>query len=198
MDERLAEAFRGDAFFGEQVFGWPVPILSVTWHFDQSEARVITDGLQIPIGRSNIVGVSSAVIPLRLKWPDAAFGTLFWAVVAGMVPFFRLTRRWNRYRRGLCPMCGYPRGSAGRCSECGCDVSARPTNQLPTSSALCNAIAKVKIHEAIEASPANHAARRFVVGARQVTAEARHGKQVVRDGSSLWSRRVLFRNLATE
>ena len=57
--------------------------------------------------------------------------------------------------------------------------SKRPTNQSITHRSLRNAIAEVNIHEAIEASPENHGARRLVALARHVSTEPGDDEQVM-------------------
>lgn len=59
-------------------------------------------------------------IPLRPIWRGTivnsmVFATVFW----GALFAWRDARRLIRQRRGLCAFCGYPRGAAERCTECG-------------------------------------------------------------------------------
>ena len=56
----------------------------------------------------------------RLLWPGFAVNTIFyavafWLVICGLF----VLRRFIRARRGLCPVCAYPRGESTVCSECG-------------------------------------------------------------------------------
>jgi hypothetical protein len=59
-------------------------------------------------------------LPLQPKWTgllvnSLLFGLMLQVVVIGPKMF----KRVHRGRRNRCPSCGYPRGSSGRCSECG-------------------------------------------------------------------------------
>lgn len=56
---------------------------------------------------------------------SAAYGLWTWMLACGFGTFRRLLRR----RRGLCPSCGYPAGTAPRCTECG--QSVRPRSAVP-------------------------------------------------------------------
>jgi hypothetical protein len=52
---------------------------------------------------------------------SALFGSLLWAGAAAP----GAVRRAMRRRRGCCAECGYPRGAADRCTECGAPVASR-------------------------------------------------------------------------
>ena len=52
-----------------------------------------------------------ATIPLR--------NTTFSQRKRGPFEIRRLTRRFSRIERGLCPKCGYPMGESAVCTECG-------------------------------------------------------------------------------
>jgi hypothetical protein len=64
------------------------------------------------------------VLPLRPLWPGFLLNTLFYAAILGLFFFIPgRVRRTLRLRRGLCPVCAYPRGANDACTECGAPQS---------------------------------------------------------------------------
>lgn len=59
-------------------------------------------------------------LPVGVIWPGFAANVGLWSPVAAIAVFvWPALRRLRRVRRGLCAECGYPRGAAGPCPECG-------------------------------------------------------------------------------
>ncbi len=65
-------------------------------------------------------------LPLRIEWPGAILGSLFWASAIGFAAMLaRYTRRYRRLIHAKCPACGYPLGATATCSECGERLAVR-------------------------------------------------------------------------
>jgi hypothetical protein len=59
-------------------------------------------------------------LPFAIIWPGFVVNTLFYAAILWLLicgPF--VLRRFVRVKRGLCPVCAYPRGDSAVCTECG-------------------------------------------------------------------------------
>jgi hypothetical protein len=111
-----------------ETFGWPWRAFQVVTMEDELDL-VRTDALRSLYQRGVELRARTnqydrpPVLPLRPVWAgligDAAvYGAAWWSVLA--VPGLR--RRW-RARHGRCGACGYPRGAAAVCTECGTAVT---------------------------------------------------------------------------
>lgn len=115
-----------------ETFGWPWRAFQVvTMETSQDNAR--TDALKSVYQRGIELRARKdqhdrpPVLPPRPVWAglaaDAAvYGGAWW----GLLTLPGARRRW-RVKQGLCGSCGYPRGPAEVCSECG----ARPARRAP-------------------------------------------------------------------
>ena len=116
----------GDGRYRIVVSQYGLPLRSMEYHI-----LVTTPGHQTAIpGTWTIVAAwqttTAGTLPLRPIWPGFAVNTLFYAAVLWLLSGgpFRL-RRHLRFRRGLCPACGYPMGESAVCSECGKALPSR-------------------------------------------------------------------------
>jgi hypothetical protein len=118
------------------VYGWPMGSAAVVYSrdvamFQPSSRSAYRLEIRLPLGgwRSSLAsrGLGSMVpraLPL-FPWPGILIDGLLYGLITWlMVVAFRASRGRARLRRGLCPNCGYPRGSTGSvpfeaCSECG-------------------------------------------------------------------------------
>ena len=92
-------------------YGWPQLALWMA-----SEGSVSTAPAGVRVLR---VGTDHR-LPATLVVRGFAVNSLFYAVVLWLlIPGPFALRRVIRWRRGLCPKCGYPMGEAGTCTECG-------------------------------------------------------------------------------
>jgi hypothetical protein len=91
------------------------------------DARGSREGVEIqpPADLANVFDASGRTLPLLPLGLGFAADTLFYAAGAWLLCRIPLgVRRFNRARRGLCPACGYPRGEAAICSECGASLGS--------------------------------------------------------------------------
>ncbi len=106
-------------------WGWPLRGL-------ESELRCVLSGVadcEVLASTSDPFAKSSSwAVPTRPIWLGFAVNTLLYATVLWLLicgPF--VLRRFIRVKRGRCPACGYPRGEAAVCTECGTDLPKRAT-----------------------------------------------------------------------
>lgn len=105
--------------------GWPVA--SMEWVGEMDHRRgyrptgwVWQSGFEPPIHKGNLYLGADRRLPLMPVWPGFAVSALVCGAPVWIVWFGGgVARRAIRRRRGLCAACGYPRGVANVCSECG-------------------------------------------------------------------------------
>lgn len=95
------------------VIGWPAPML-VGW---------IADGTPINMQTVSLLD-KTLVMPTHILWNGTAVngvvGALLGVVLSLVLTLWAALFRLRRLKRGLCPLCGYPRvPGMSTCSECG-------------------------------------------------------------------------------
>lgn len=114
----------------EDARGWPFPALKAAYATDAgfSTWRVV-DG--IPIAGIQGQWAAPRALPLAPIWLGLLADVAIYAT--SLLVFWsgaRSVQRARRIRRGMCPVCAYPRGISPCCSECG-EVFARADTPTP-------------------------------------------------------------------
>lgn len=107
----------------DTAYGLPLPCLWFAVHADARGNTIFNERL---VGGALLDGSASArirsfrALPLIPFWPGLLINTLCWTLLLWFLTQAACAaRRRLRTRRGLCPWCAYPVGSAPNCAECG-------------------------------------------------------------------------------
>lgn len=97
---------------------WPDPVHLVTGQF-RKETRWGID-LDTDVFDTAWNARAPLLLPLYPIWTGSIPNIMLYSTGMAVACFcYRSPRRAIRTRRGLCPACGYPRGSSPVCTECG-------------------------------------------------------------------------------
>jgi hypothetical protein len=120
------EAVKQVASVQEQACGWPMLSVLSRRSWDRDGEHVL---FGFPIGER--YRRCHRILPVLPIWTGFAINTVFYGAILWLLFAAARTpgavRRWQRVRRGLCPVCAYPvgPGKSANCSECGKPVLSR-------------------------------------------------------------------------
>lgn len=114
----------------EDARGWPMRCLKSTYRGDATfQAWTTEAGVEFASGQ-RWPGIPRA-LPVQLIWLGYVVDTATYSCIVAVLWYAAIRiQRARRVRRGMCPMCAYPRGISPCCSECG-EVFARADTPTP-------------------------------------------------------------------